>query len=236
MPNKFALLMAKMDPPAQGEAEWNAYYNNVHVADRILIPGFISARRFIKVDGIPKQYAIPAASKYLALYDLASINVINSDTYRKVWEKDQRQPQDSFEKQIFKLPRFARGVYEQIFPVNTDYKIPESKFVLVVGHEVPRGKTPEFNAWYNTEHIPLLLKVPGVLNIRRFLMAERKVPPMVGPDAIISKYLTVWDVADPRSFDSEVFLKDAASAWSQWVRSWVTRKICCLYRQIYPEN
>jgi hypothetical protein len=65
----------KDGPPAHGEAEWNTYYNNVHVADRLPVPGFLSARRFIKVEGIPKQYSIPGDSKYLALYDLVSRQV-----------------------------------------------------------------------------------------------------------------------------------------------------------------
>lgn len=236
MARKRALLLAKMEPPAQGEAEWNTYYNNVHVADRITIPGFLSARRFTEIEGIPKQYSIPGDSKYLALYDLAHVNVLNEEPYQKVWQKDHSQPPDSFEAQISNLPKFVRGVYEQIFPENDDYKVPKSKFVLLVGHEIPHGKLREFDAWYNTEHIPSLLKVPGVLNIRRFLMAEHKVPPMVNRGGVVSKYLTIWDVEDPRSFETETFLKASASPWSQWVRSWYTRKICCLYQCIYPKD
>jgi hypothetical protein len=236
MAGKLALLMAKMDPPAQGEAEWNEYYDTVPVADRSKIPGFLSARRFIKIEGIPEQYFIPGESKCLALYDLADINVLREKPYRNIWEKDHAQPAESFEAQIFKLPKFARGVYKQIFPQSSDYKVSNSKFVLLVGHEVPRGKTREFDAWYNTEHIPTLLKVPGVLNIRRFLMAERQEPPMIDRGGIVSKYLTVWDVEEPSGFASETFLRASASPWSKWVRSWYTRKICCLYRQIYPKD
>ena len=32
---------------------------------------------------------------------------------------------------------------------------------------------PEFNEWYNTEHLPQLAAVPGVLSARRFRAAER---------------------------------------------------------------
>ncbi len=228
------LLLAKMDPPVEHEKQWNTYYNSVHVADRLAIPGFLSARRFTKVEGIPKQYAIPGDAKYLAIYDLDSLRVLKAEGYRRVWDKDHAQPADSFESQIFKLPKFGRGIYEEIFPRNEDYKAPDSKFVLLVGHEIPRGRKAEFNAWYNTEHIPTLLGVPGVLAIRRFLMAEREYPPIVDRGGILSTYLTIWDVADKAAFDTEAFRKSAASPWSQWVRSWYTRKICALYQRIYP--
>lgn len=234
MDKRRALLMAKMDPPSSNEKEWNDYYNRVHVADRLSIPGFLSARRFIKVEGIPRQYFIPGDSQYLALYDLAGVSVLKGKDYRRVWEKDHRQPEGSFETEIFKLPKFARAVYEQVFPVGDEYKVPDTRYVLLVGHEIPRGKAAEFNAWYNTEHIPLLLKVPGVANIRRFVLSTKEAQPMVG-GGVISRYLTVWDVEDPKAFETEDFLKPAASPWSRWVRSWYTRKICCLYRQIYPE-
>ncbi len=230
------LLLAKMDPPAAHEKEWNDYYNKVHVADRLAIPGFLSARRFTKVDGIPKQYAIPGDAKYLAIYDLDSLRVLKGEGYKTVWEKDHARPPGSFETEIFKLPKFGRGIYEQMFPENDDYEVPKSKFVLLVGHEIPRGKKKEFNAWYNTEHIPTLLAVPGVLAIRRFLMAEREFPPLVDRGGILSTYLTIWDVEDKAAFETETFRRAAASPWSQWVRSWYTRKICALYQRIYPKE
>jgi hypothetical protein len=230
------LLVAKMDPPTKGEREWNSHYNNVHVADRLAIPGFLSARRFTLVGGIPRQYSIPGEAKYLAIYDLDTVRVLKDEPYRKVWEKDHAQPRDSFEAQIFKLPKFARGVYEQVFPEQGEYRVPPSRFVLLVGHEVPRGKAKEFNAWYDTEHIPRLLQVPGVVTIRRFVMAEKEVPPMVDSGGVLSKYLTIWDVADKGAFETEAFRKAAASPWSQWVRSWYTRKICALYQRVYPRD
>ncbi len=235
MAGKRGLLLAKMDPPDKGEKEWNDYYDRVHVADRVAISGFLSARRFTRVDGIPKQYSIPGDSKYLALYDLESLRVLKQQGYKQVWEKDHAKPADSWESQIFKLPKFARGIYQEIFPNDPKYKTPLCKYVLVVGHEVPRGKTAEFNAWYNTEHVPTLLKVPGVLAIRRFDMPAREFPPMVDQGGFLSRYITIWDVEDKAAFETREFLTAAASPWSHWVRSWYTRKICALYERIYPK-
>jgi hypothetical protein len=229
------LLLAKMDPPPENERQWNDYYNRVHVADRLAIPGFLSARRFRRVNGIPKQYAIPGEAKYLAVYDLDSLSVLKGEGYRQVWEKDHARPADSFESQIFKLPKFGRGIYEETFPRDDGYEAPDCNFVLLVGHEIPRGKKKEFDAWYNTEHIPTLLEVPGVRAIRRFLMATRQFPPIVDRGGVLSTYLTIWDVADKAAFETGEFQRAAASPWSQWVRSWYTRTICALYQRIYPK-
>ncbi len=233
MPRAKGLLLAKMDPPATGEREWNEYYFKKHVADRAAIPGFLSARRFRLAD-FANEYTIAGDSRYLALYDLESVDVLKGDAYHKVWEQDRARPAGSWEDQILKLPKFARGIYEQIEPVDPAYRTPDCRFVLVVGHEVPRSRVREFNAWYNTEHIPTLLRVPGVLAIRRFAMADKEFPPMTDKGGVLTRFVTVWDVADNGGFETEAFRAAAASPWSRWVRSWYERKICALYERVYP--
>ena len=135
------LLLAKMDPPGENEKQWNDYYNRVHVADRLAIPGFLSARRFTKVDGIPKQYAIPGDAKYLAIYD---VDTLTRPEERRVPPGLGKGPCPSL-RTALKLrysscPGSRRGIYEEIFPCSDDYKTPDSKFVLLVGHEIPRGR------------------------------------------------------------------------------------------------
>jgi hypothetical protein len=236
MTQKRALLLAKMDPPAQNEVEWNEWYNNRHVADRLALSGFLSGRRFTKVEGIPKDISIAGDGKYLALYNLANTSVLKAKPYQELRDKEARQSPDSFEVTVFKLPKFARGVYRQIFPEQGEYRVPASRYVFVVGHEIPRNKHKEFTVWYNTEHIPGLLSVPGFLTARRFILADREVPPMVGPGGILPRYLTVYDIESEDAFETEAFMKAAQTPWTQWVRSWYTRKMCMLYRRIYPQD
>jgi hypothetical protein len=156
--------------------------------------------------------------------------------YQQLREKEGKLPPESFETQIFKLPRFARGVYEQIYPEKGDYIGARSKFVFVVGHEVPKNRHQEFNVWYNTEHIPALLSVPGFLDVRRFRLNERDIPPMVDRGGTLSQYLTIWDIADEKVLLSDAFVKASRSPWTDWIRSWYTRKICCVYRCIFPDG
>ena len=73
MPNGLLLLMTDIDPA--NEADFNRWYEEEHLDERMRIPGFINARRFTAIEGGPK---------YLALYDLESRDVLQSAAYRHV--------------------------------------------------------------------------------------------------------------------------------------------------------
>ena len=152
MPREKALLFVKLNPPVNEENNFNCWYNEKHIPDRMNLPGFLSARRFTRIAGIPKDYAVSPEAEYLALYDLTDINVLRDVRYKALQEKEKKLPLDSFETRIFELDRFARGIYEQIYPEDEMNSIPQADFVFIVGHEVPRNRHQEFNAWYNTEH------------------------------------------------------------------------------------
>jgi len=228
---KKALLVVKVDPPVEREAQWNSWYNDKHVAGRLTIPGFLTVRRFSKIDGIPKDFAVTGEAKYLALYDLADVKVLKGEPYRRLVEEEAARPRDGYEGAISRLPKYARGVYEQIDTEEGEYAAPRTRFVFVVGHEVPRNKQQEFNAWYNTEHLAALMKVPGFVTGRRFVLSE---PPVVERGGTLSKYLTIYDIENSDALESDAFKKASVSHWSDWVRSWYTRKMCSLYRRTYP--
>ena len=67
------LMMTDIDPA--NEADFNRWYEEEHLDERMRIPGFINARRFTALEGGPK---------YLALYDLESPDVLQSAPYRHV--------------------------------------------------------------------------------------------------------------------------------------------------------
>ena len=61
-----------------------------------------------------------------------------------------------------KCRRLIRFEGEQILP--GDALAPdEAQGLLVVGMTPPAAAETEFNAWYDTEHVPALARVPGVL-------------------------------------------------------------------------
>lgn len=228
------LMVVMTDPPPEREEEWNKWYNTQHIPNRVNnIPGFVSARRFVAIEGQPK---------YLALYDLESIDVLASDSYLKLREKESALGPGSFESIARTLPNFSRGVYDQIYPEQGEYKIPETKFILAVGHDVPPNREEEFNAWYNTEHIPAMKRVPGYITFRRFKVSEEESSSAGKSSETLKEaikrintpeYLAVYDLANEKVLQSEAFLRERESPWCNWVRSWYTRRFRFLGRLIY---
>lgn len=66
-------LLVTMEPPPILEEEFNDWYDTEHVPARLTIAGFESGRRFVCLSGWPK---------YLSLYDLTTIDVLESEAYK----------------------------------------------------------------------------------------------------------------------------------------------------------
>jgi len=69
------LLLAMMEPPAELEVEFNAWYDTEHLPERLAVDGFVNGRRFVCIEGWPR---------YLALYDLASVEALHRPSYEGV--------------------------------------------------------------------------------------------------------------------------------------------------------
>jgi len=69
------LLFATMEPPANIEEEFQDWYDTEHFPERQGCPGFLTANRFVCIDGWPR---------YLAMYDLEDVEVLRGEGYRKI--------------------------------------------------------------------------------------------------------------------------------------------------------
>src|ERR1700704_4127185 len=69
------MLLTSMNVDAADEAEFNGWYDREHLEERVAIPGFLEARRYVAHRGSPK---------YLCLYSTATFEVLDSPAYRKV--------------------------------------------------------------------------------------------------------------------------------------------------------
>jgi hypothetical protein len=67
------MLLTSMDIDAADEAEFNRWYDDEHLEERVAIDGFLEARRYV---------AHQASPKYLCLYSTSTIEVLNSPAYR----------------------------------------------------------------------------------------------------------------------------------------------------------
>ena len=198
------LLLAMMDIPAEIEADFNHWYDTEHVPERLAVPGFRGARRYKAVEGSPA---------YQALYELDSPEVLDRPEYQRLSEIKSEGTQ----RIVPQFRNFFRGVYREIPTEAPEVPAPANVGgVLLVGLSVPPEREEEFNAWYNTEHIPFLAQVPGVLRARRF-------EPIDGS----KKYLAVYELADTNVIQSEAWAKAANTPWSarqrQWYQRWLNR-------------
>jgi hypothetical protein len=69
------LLFATMEPPASLEEEFQDWYDTEHFPEREACAGFLTAQRFVCIDGWPR---------YLAMYDLEDVEVLRGEAYRRI--------------------------------------------------------------------------------------------------------------------------------------------------------
>jgi hypothetical protein len=81
--------------------------------------------------------------------------------------------------------------------------------LLVASMNVDPAAEAEFNEWYNTEHLPQLGAVPGVLTARRFQAAGAGVE---------KKYLALYHLASVAVSRSEAWQKAANTPWTEKMR------------------
>jgi hypothetical protein len=101
------------------------------------------------------------------------------------------------------------------------------KGFLLVLMQPPDNIEEEFNAWYDTEHVPERLAVPGVLTAIRFSSVSAT-----------PKYLAMYDLESESVLESGAYKRVAGENSSPWTKR-VTGKTK-VYRsvgsQIYPGN
>jgi hypothetical protein len=137
---KRGLLLTMTEPPPLMEEEFNAWYDTEHLAERLAIEGFRSARRWV-------ADVAPGEGKYLATYELDAPAVLQSPEYLARFESATPWTRRCLAKCVV----FRRWTCEQTEPGTADPHPMASALLLVA------GDTP----------VPLTL--PGALQIRRFV-------------------------------------------------------------------
>lgn len=150
------LLIAAFDFSGVAADEFNDWYDLEHLPERQRVPGFLTLQRWIGAED---------ARQSVAIYDLASLSVLQSPAYRAIGgENLSPWSQRVTAKCRRLLPRFEG---EQTLPGDAEAPQNAGGLLLVAMTPAPQHET-EFNAWYDTEHVPALSRVPGVLSARRF--------------------------------------------------------------------
>ncbi|MEP7457334.1 hypothetical protein [Phyllobacterium sp. SB3] len=124
MTNK-GMLIVRTNPPADFEEELNDWYETDHITERMTVPGFEAARRYVIVGG---------AHRYLALYDIEGIGVLQSPRYLAV-AGDNVTP---WTRRVIRRGRFIRSPTVQIYPGDA-LTTQASRLLLVGFHGLGQG-------------------------------------------------------------------------------------------------
>jgi predicted phosphoadenosine phosphosulfate sulfurtransferase len=204
------LLVIWTDIAAEYEADFNEWYDKEHIAQLLGIPGFQTGRRYLAVEGAPK---------YVAIYQLADENVLKSDAFRAV-----RENPTAWTKKI--TPQFRntqRAVFRQIFSHGTAPQR-DAEFLLTVRLNVAADYDKEFNDWYNEDHVPALVGVPGVYCAHRYVAVEGA-----------PKYLAAYEMRDGEATKSPEWEKARNYGRTAQIRPHLKDLNAIVAKRIFPQ-
>jgi len=119
------LLLTMTEPPPAMEEEFNAWYDEEHMGERLAIPGFRSARRWV-------ADVAPGEGKYLATYELDSPQVLSSREYLARFENQTPWSKRCLGKAVL----FRRWACEQTQPGDADPD-PKAGYLLCITADAP---------------------------------------------------------------------------------------------------
>lgn len=181
------LLMVWADVPADKEDDFNRWYNEEHLPERMAIPGFLGGARY---------EAVKAGPRHLACYELESAAVLDTPAYKKVQANPTEWTKRSGPGTI--ATTFIRNVYTMIHPKALGPAVAAAGMApaLQIGRMgVPAEADREFNDWYNTVYVPNYEKVPGVIRGRRYRAVEGQ-----------PTYLTLYEFEHPKVSESAAWM------------------------------
>ena len=201
-----ALLLVFMDPPADDVASWNAWYDDEHVPNRLAVPGIRSGRRYSAVED--------DGPRYLATYDLESLDTLQTPEYKRLAERSERE-----KAQIARTPMVDRRIYRSVLAADELAETPP--YQLTVSMEPAAGAEEDFVAWYREEHISMLLDVPGWRRVRVFEQVDGKGP----------RFMALHELDSPAVFDEAAYRHATSTPWRDRVVNSVTRRERFLFKR-----
>jgi antibiotic biosynthesis monooxygenase (ABM) superfamily enzyme len=198
------LLRVAVEVEPDIEAEWNRWYDEVHLPEIVNCPGFRHAARYVaSADG--RRF-------YLALYDLEGPEALDSAQFAE------RRGWDRFRAQLRWTTRLGRRVADARNAASSlsDRLLPLC--LLTVEAEVAPDVEEEWNRWYDGEHLPQVTACPGFVQSARYLTEADGA----------RRYLALYEIMGPEALRTPQF--GLASPWGRFeaqvkARAFVHRRI-----------
>jgi hypothetical protein len=189
------LLLTMIDVDHAFEDEFNRCYREEHFPERIACPGFLNGRHFTAIEGAPK---------YLAVYDLETPAVLESEPYKKIYA-----PSPWTRRIAQHFLRLMRNVYTEISLTGAE-TANSAKSLLLVMVDVAPDHEEELKRWYDQQHIPERMAIPGIVRARGFVALKGR-----------PKYLALYDLESASVLKSKEYryrLNQGATEWTRRIQ------------------
>jgi len=216
MTDATGLITVRLHPISpDSETEFNDWYNLEHVPQVTALPGFVRTRRYV---------CDQANIRYLAWYETADETVEAGPHFQSIvanptpWSLRMRKLYgNNRERMNFKL----------MCEVG-DAPAPDAPWMYIVHTDIPDHIVDEYNAWYDKEHLPRCVNIPGVLRARRY-MSVACTSGNAGP-----KYLTAYELTGPDVWESPAARAARKTPWTEKMRSLFSNTRRALYKLVTP--
>ncbi|HVC52254.1 MAG TPA: hypothetical protein VND87_09565 [Stellaceae bacterium] len=188
------ILIAAMNIGNAAVDEFHDWYDTEHLPERVACPGFLVCQRWIGT-------ADPKVS--VAIYDLDTADVLKSPGYLAIGGANLSPWSKRVTSRVERLMRFEG---DQVLPGDQLAPSGAGGFLLNAMNVAPEHEA-EFNEWYNTEHIPALSAVPGVLCARRFRSTSAN-----------RKYVALYHLQSPDIQATPAWKNAAGTPWTEKLR------------------
>ena len=180
--------------PASAErtAEFHDWYENQHIPDLMRLPGFIGAQRFRVA--LPFRGEVPwihAVVYELEADDLGTVlgELVDAHADGRIAVSD-----------VLDGATLTALVFSPLGPCQGLAGHRRQLFVAL--SRPTEGREADFNAWYDTTHVPEVTAIPGIFGAQRYRLAM----PFLDPLGEGQGYLALYDVdcADLDTLAAEV--------------------------------
>jgi len=117
----------------------------------------------------------------------------------------------------------------------------KARYLFIASMDVDPAKEDLFNEVYDTEHVPLLLKVPGVISAKRYRTEPLTVFVRGAKQTVVHedepRYSAVYEIESPEVLVSDAWARAVDKGrWPTEVRPYVRNRRLVLRRLLEPRS
>ena len=148
-----SLHLVRMDVAHDHEATFNDVYDREHVPALVAVPGVARGARY--------RHPSPTDPRYIAAYEIESPTVLTSPQWKAAGESGRWAT-------AVRPHTMNRHIATYEWVGSSAELTHRTPFIFWVMMDVEPHRETLFNELYDTEHVPLLMKLPGCVNVVRY--------------------------------------------------------------------